>query len=156
MTNTIGYGIMKMFQERNEKYKACKYHAERGFIMLKITVENATAAKIKAEAKAAVLEEIKAGRWNELGVEYVGPVPYAPVQVNNTIECWVELKLTTKQWTDTKVSSAFDPFAAAAEYEEEMRIKAEEAEAARKAREEAARLRKSKNSRKKTKTNTEE
>lgn len=147
---------MKMFQERNKNIKRVNITQKEVFIMLKITVENVTAAKIKAEAKAAVLEEIKAGRWNELGVEYVGPVPYAPVQVNNTIECWVELKLTTKQWTDTKVSSAFDPFVAAQEYEEEMRIKTEEAEAAKKAKEEAARMKKSRNSRKKTKTNTEE
>ena len=144
-----------MFQERNKKIKACKYHAERGFIMLKITVEKATAAKIKAEAKRAVMEAIEQGKWAELEVENVGPVPYVPVLANE-LEVWVELKLTTKQWTDTKISSAFDPFTAAQEYEEEMRIKAEEAEAAKKAKEEAARIRKSKNSRKKVKNEEEQ
>lgn len=123
--------------------------------MLKITVEKATAAKIKAEAKKAVMEAIEQGKWAELEVENVGPVPYVPVLVNE-LEVWVELKLTTKQWTDTKISSAFDPFTAAQEYEEEMRIKAEEAEAAKKAKEEAARARKSKNSRKKVKEEEEQ
>lgn len=118
--------------------------------MLKSTIENATAAKIKAEAKRIVMEAIQAGKWNELEPEFVGATPYVPATINET-EVWVEIKLTTKQWTDTKVSSAFDPFAAAAQYEEEMRIKEEETAAAKKAKEEAARAKKSKNSRRKTK-----
>lgn len=123
--------------------------------MLKSTIENATAMRIKAEAKRLVMEAIQNGQWAELNPEFVGATPYIPVTINKT-ETWVEIKLTTKQWTDTKISSAFDPFAAAAQYEEEMRIKEEEAGAAKKAKEEAARMKKSKNSRKKTKVEKEE
>lgn len=49
---------------------------------------------------------------------------YVPVTVGEQ-EVWVEVKLTTKQFTDTKVSPAFDPFVAREEYEEDMRIKEE-------------------------------
>lgn len=123
--------------------------------MLNVTIEKATAMQIKTEAKKAAMEAIQAGNWNDLGAEYVGPTPYIPVQVNGQ-EVWVEVKLTTKQWTDSKAFHAFDPFAAAEEYEENMRIKAQEAEAAKKAKEEAVRAKKSKNARRKTKVETAE
>ena len=58
-------------------------------------------------------------------------------------EVWVEVKLTTKQYTDTKISKAFDPFVAREEYETEQAIKAAEAEAKAKAKADKAKSKKS-------------
>lgn len=39
-------------------------------------------------------------------------------------EIWTEVSVKSKAWKDTKVSKAFDPFAAAQEWEEDKKIKA--------------------------------
>jgi hypothetical protein len=83
-----------------------------------------TSAQIKESAKSTVLAKFTA-LYDSLSAEMVGNIAYIPVTVGGQ-EVWVEVKLTTKQWTDTKVSDAFDPFTAREEYEEEQRIKAEE------------------------------
>jgi hypothetical protein len=83
-----------------------------------------TSAQIKETAKSTVLAKFTA-LYDSLSAEMVGNIAYIPVTVGGQ-EVWVEVKLTTKQWTDTKVSDAFDPFTAREEYEEEQRIKAEE------------------------------
>lgn len=83
-----------------------------------------TMAQMKETAKTIVLEEFKKV-YKDLDAEMVGNVAYVPLTVEGQ-EMWVEVKLTTKQWTSTKVSEAFDPFIARQEYEEEQRMKAEE------------------------------
>ena len=40
-------------------------------------------------------------------------------------EIWTEVSVKSKAWKDTKVSKAFDPFEAAAEWEAEKKIKAD-------------------------------
>ena len=105
------------------------------------TEKKMTAAEIKATAKAEVLAELSA-KLDELGAEMVGNVAYIPQTVGEQ-EVWVEVKLTTKQYTDTKVSKAFDPFVAREEYEEEQKIKRDEAEAKAKAKADKAKSKKS-------------
>lgn len=105
------------------------------------TEKKMTAAEIKATAKAEVLAELSA-KLDELGVEMVGNVAYVPKTVGGQ-EVWVEVKLTTKQYTDTKVSKAFDPFVAREEYEAEQEIKRAEVEAKAKAKADKAKSKKS-------------
>ena len=100
-----------------------------------------TAAEIKANAKINVLAELSA-KLEELGAEMVGNVAYIPQTIGEQ-EVWVEVKLTTKQYTDTKVSKAFDPFVAREEYEAEQAIKQAEAEAKAKAKADKAKSKKS-------------
>lgn len=103
-----------------------------------------TAAQVKEIAKANVLESLKEN-YEALGAEMVGNVAYIPQTVDG-IEVWVEIKLTTKQWTNTKVADAFDPFVAREVYEEDQRIKEEEK--AIKAKEKEAKIARSKANRK--------
>lgn len=105
------------------------------------TEKKMTAAEIKATAKAEVLAELSA-KLEELGAEMVGNVAYIPQTIGEQ-EVWVEVKLTTKQYTDTKVSKAFDPFVAREEYEAEQEIKRAEAEAKAKAKADKAKSKKS-------------
>lgn len=105
------------------------------------TEKKMTAAEIKATAKANVLSALSV-KLEELGAEMVGNVAYIPQTVGEQ-EVWVEVKLTTKQYTDTKVSKAFDPFIAREEYEAEQAIKAAEAEAKAKAKADKAKSKKS-------------
>lgn len=83
-----------------------------------------TAAQIKENAKLNVLNALKEF-YESMGAEMVGNVAYIPQTVDG-IEVWVEIKLTTKQWTNTKVADAFDPFVAREAYEAEQKIKEEE------------------------------
>ena len=105
------------------------------------TEKKMTAAEIKATAKMNVLAELSA-KLEELGAEMVGNVAYVPQTIGEQ-EVWVEVKLTTKQYTDTKVSKAFDPFVAREEYEAEQEIKRAEAEAKAKAKADKAKSKKS-------------
>lgn len=105
------------------------------------TEKKMTAAEIKAAAKVNVLAELSA-KLEELGAEMVGNVAYIPQTIGEQ-EVWVEVKLTTKQYTDTKVSKAFDPFVAREEYEAEQEIKRAEAEAKAKAKADKAKSKKS-------------
>lgn len=108
------------------------------------TEKKMTAAEIKATAKVNVLAELSA-KLEELGAEMVGNVAYVPQTIGEQ-EVWVEVKLTTKQYTDTKVSKAFDPFVAREEYEAEQEIKRAEAEAKAKAKADKAKSKKSRKS----------
>ena len=105
------------------------------------TEKRMTAAEIKATANVNVLGALS-DKLEELGAEMVGNVAYVPQTIGEQ-EVWVEVKLTTKQYTDTKVSKAFDPFVARAEYEEEQEIKRIEAEAKAKAKADKAKSKKS-------------
>jgi hypothetical protein len=105
------------------------------------TEKKITAAEIKATAKANVLAELSS-KLEELGAEMVGNVAYIPQTVGEQ-EVWVEVKLTTKQYTDTSVSKAFDPFVARENYESEQAVKAAEAEAKAKAKADKAKSKKS-------------
>ena len=105
-----------------------------------------TSAQVKENGKVQVLDKLTPV-LEEMGAEMVGKTAYVPLTVDG-IEIWVEVKLTTKQWTDTKVSEAFDPFVAREEYEAEMQIKAEEK--AVKAREKEAKIARSAEKRKRT------
>lgn len=104
------------------------------------TEKKMTASEIKATAKANVLAELSE-KLEELNAEMVGNVAYIQ-QVVGEQEVWVEVKLTTKQYTDTKVSKAFDPFVAREEYEAEQVIKEAEAEAKAKAKADKAKSKK--------------
>lgn len=101
-----------------------------------------TAAEIKATAKAQVLEMLQ-GTLDTANAEMVGNTGYIPLTVGGQ-EVWVEVKLTTKNWTDTKVSKAFDPFVARENYETEQAIKKAEAEAKAKAKADKAKAKSSK------------
>lgn len=105
------------------------------------TEKKMTAAEIKATAKVNVLGALS-DKLEELGAEMVGNVAYIPQTIGGQ-EVWVEVKLTTKQYTDTKVSKAFDPFVAREEYEAEQEIKRAEAEAKAKAKADKAKSKKS-------------
>ena len=74
------------------------------------TEKKMTAAEIKATAKENVLNVLR-DVLESNGAEMVGNTAYIPQTVGEQ-EVWVEVKLTTKQYTDTKVSKAFDPFVA--------------------------------------------
>lgn len=94
--------------------------------------------------KSEILESAKKNVLNglvetldSLGAErYGSPYQMAIPTTVDGIEVWVKVDLTTANYADTKVSKAFDPFVKRAEYDEEMTIKAKEAEAKAKAREE--------------------
>lgn len=105
------------------------------------TEKKMTAAEIKATAKENVLNVLR-DVLESNGAEMVGNTAYLPQTVGEQ-EVWVEVKLTTKQYTDTKVSKAFDPFVAREEYETEQAIKAAEAEAKAKAKADKAKSKKS-------------
>lgn len=100
-----------------------------------------TAAEIKANAKVNVLSALT-DTLTALNAEMVGNTAYIPQTIGEQ-EVWVEVKLTTKQYTNTKVSKAFDPFVAREEYEAEQAIKQAEAEAKAKAKADKAKSKKS-------------
>lgn len=92
------------------------------------------ANEIKESAKrtvlgmlTSVLDENNAERY---GSEFNQAIP---VTIDGQ-EIWVKVDITCAQYTDTKVSKAFDPFVKRAEYDEELAIKAKEKEAKAKAR----------------------
>ena len=106
-----------------------------------------TTAQIKEVAKENVLVNLKE-LYENMGAEMVGKIAYVPQTVDG-VEVWVEIKLTTKQWTNTKVSDAFDPFIAREEFETEQKMKEEEK--AIKAKEKEAKIARSNAKRVKTK-----
>jgi hypothetical protein len=68
-----------------------------------------------------------------MNAEYVGNVAYIPMTYGD-VEVWVEVKLTAKNWYDSKSSTGntikgFDVFEKQREYEAEMEVKRIEAEA---------------------------
>lgn len=89
-------------------------------------------AEIKAMAKAETLKELQGGSLDWESIEFVGQTAYVRREYDGQ-EVWVEIKLTTKNWYDTKTSVAFDPFARQEEYEAEQAMKQAEAEAKAKA-----------------------
>lgn len=100
------------------------------------TTKKMNTPTIKALAKSDVFESIKP-TLDELNAEYIGNVAYIPMNYED-VEVWVEVKLTTKNWYDSKSSTGnvikgFDVFEKQREYNEEMEIKRIEAEAKAKA-----------------------
>lgn len=89
-------------------------------------MEKMTAAMMKETAKRNVLallaETLEANGAERYGSDFEVAIP---TEVNGQ-EIWVGVVLTAKQYTATKVSDPFDPFALRAEYDEEQRIKAAE------------------------------
>lgn len=123
--------------------------------MLEIRIESSTAMAIKEASKSAVMGALEIV-LDDLFVEYIGNTAYIPVEVNGR-KVWVEMTLTTKQWTDTKIAPAFDIKVEQENYRINQEAKEREAEEKRKAKEEAARLKKSKSrSRKASEEVTEE
>ena len=111
------------------------------------TEKKMTTPVIKATAKIDVFDAIKPTLDN-LNAEYVGNVAYIPMTYGD-IEVWVEVKLTTKNWYDSKSSignviKGFDVFEKQREYEEEQEIKRIEAEAKAKAKADKEKQKKSK------------
>ena len=111
------------------------------------TEKKMTTPVIKATAKADVFESIKP-TLDGLNAEYIGNVAYIPMSYGD-VEVWVEVKLTTKNWYDSKSSTGnvikgFDVFEKQKEYEEEMEIKRIEAEAKAKAKADKEKQKKSK------------
>ena len=96
------------------------------------TTKKMTSPVIKATAKADVFEAIKS-TLDGLNAEYIGNIAYIPMNYDD-VEVWVEVKLTTKNWYDSKSSTGniikgFDVFEKQREYNQEMEIKRIEAEA---------------------------
>ena len=111
------------------------------------TEKKMTTPVIKATAKNDVFEAIKPTLDN-LNAEYVGNVAYIPMMYGD-VEVWVEVKLTTKNWYDSKSSigntiKGFDVFEKQREYEAEMEVKRIEAEAKAKAKADREKQKKSK------------
>ena len=91
-------------------------------------------SEILETAKRNVLSNV-VNVLNDLGAErYGSDFNLAIPTTVDGIEVWVKVDLTAANYSDTKVSKAFDPFVKRAEYDEEMAIKAKEAEAKAKAR----------------------
>lgn len=91
-------------------------------------------SEILENAKHTVLDGILS-TLESLGAErYGSPYQMAIPTTVDGIEVWVKVDLTAANYSDTKVSKAFDPFVKRQEYDEEMAIKAKEAEAKAKAR----------------------
>ena len=108
------------------------------------TEKKMTMAQIKAAAKEKVFNAL-AQKYEELSGEVIGSNAYIPVTIGDQ-ELWVEVKLTSKQYTDTKVSKAFDPFVAREAYEADLTIKRAEAAAKEKAKADKAKSKKSRGS----------
>lgn len=73
---------------------------------------------------------------------------FAILQQIDDMEVWTEVTVKSKNWKDTKTSTAFDPFEAAEAWKEEERIKAENRAA--KLAEKAAKIEKDKKKREET------
>ena len=91
-------------------------------------------SEILESAKKSVLENVLPTLENLNAERYGSPYQLAIPTTVDGIEVWVKVDLTTANYADTKVSKAFDPFVKRQEYDEEMAIKAKEAEAKAKAR----------------------
>ena len=113
--------------------------------MLNYTTENKmTAMAMKAAARKLVLDELQKGvSLNDLNAEFVGAVPYIPTCINGQ-EIWVEIKLTSKQFTDTERTPAFDVFEAQEAFRIETEQKEKEKERKKAEKEASAKIRKSK------------
>lgn len=74
-----------------------------------------TQAQMKENAKAQVKEMLDEALATA-NAETVGGFEFAiPTEVNGQ-EIWVEVKLTAKNWYDTKTTKAYDPFEKSNEY----------------------------------------
>ena len=123
------------------------------------TEKKMTTPVIKATAKADVLDFLRP-TLIEMNAEFVGNMAYIPVTYDD-VEVWVEVKLTTKNWYDSKSSTGnvikgFDVFEKQKEYEEEQEIKRIEAEAKAKAKADKEKQKAAKSRKKSDTTETKE
>ena len=96
------------------------------------------AFEIKETAKRTVLDMLRETLDSHNSERYGSEFNQAiPVTVDG-MEIWVKVDITCAQYTDTKVSKAFDPFTKRAEYDEELAIKQKEKEAKARAKAEKA------------------
>lgn len=96
-----------------------------------------TDAQKKENAKNEVKDRL-IGLLTECGAEQVGTFVYAIPTIQDGQEVWVEIDFTAKQWKPTKISQAYDPFAKAQEWREDVATK--EQEKAQKLAEKAAKI----------------
>lgn len=88
-----------------------------------------TQAQMKEAAKAQVQEAIQAILDASNGEAVGGFETAIPVTVNEQ-EIWVEVKLTAKNWYDTKTTKAYDPFEKQREYHDTLADREARAKAA--------------------------
>lgn len=79
--------------------------------------------EIRAAAIEKVLVELMPVLEQNEAVKFADK-SFAILETIGNQEVWVEVSLKTKAWKDTKKSKAFDPYEAAAEWEEEKKIAA--------------------------------
>ena len=84
-----------------------------------------TESQMKENAKIEVSDKL-AKSFTAYGAEQVGAFTFAIPTMQEGQEVWVEVALTAKQWKETKVSPAYDPFKKAQEWRDETAQKAKE------------------------------
>ena len=82
------------------------------------------ANEIKATARQMTIAAIMPMLQENEAVKFADG-SFAILQNVDGQEVWTEVSVKSKSWKDTKVSKAFDPFEAAAEWEAERNIKAQ-------------------------------
>ena len=82
------------------------------------------ANEIKATARQMTIAAIMPMLQENDAVKFADG-SFAILQNVDGQEVWTEVSVKSKAWKDTKVSKAFDPFEAAAEWEAERNIKAQ-------------------------------
>lgn len=75
-----------------------------------------TARQMTIAALIPVLEQCEAVKFADAS--------FAILQRVDGQEVWTEVTIKSKNWNDTKVAKAFDPYEKAQEWEEEQKVKA--------------------------------
>lgn len=83
------------------------------------------ANEIKTAARTATLDAIREALDAQDAVQFAD-ASFAILQTIDGQEVWTEVTVKSKAYKPTKVNPAFDPFTAAAEWQEEKRLRAEE------------------------------
>ena len=92
--------------------------------------------EMKATARQMTISAIMPSLMESNAIKFADG-SFAILQEVDGQEIWTEVSVKSKAWKDTKISKAFDPRAAAAEWEAERKIKIAE-----KAQKEAAKVKK--------------
>ena len=85
------------------------------------------ANEIKSTARQMTIEAIMPVLVDNEAVKFADG-SFAILQTVDGQEVWTEVTVKSKAWKDTKVSVAFDPYAKAAEWEAERKVKAQNKE----------------------------
>ena len=113
-----------------------------------------TMAQVKEQAKVRGFEAIKDSLELAEAVQFAD-YKFAILTEVEGQEVWVEIALTAKQYTDTKIASAFDPYEVAKEWQLEKETKEKEAQTKAKAKADKIAKSKAKTKEKKEETSAE-